>query len=563
MLKAVSVSKQYDAEPLFTGVDLIVNAGDRVGLVGPNGVGKSTLLRVLTGAEPPSTGHVAVAPGTRIGYFAPQPPDPTVTVGQFLAAGLGELGRLDRRLRALERRLARGDTAALDAYGEAQDRFAALDGWRAQTRLAEARQRLDVADLPDDAPLHRVSGGEQARLTLARVLLDTPDLLILDEPTNHLDADGIAWLGGWLAAFDGGVLVASHDRAFLDRTVTRIVELDGIHDTPQTYTGGYTAYRAEKTRRWQRLLLDYEAQEKAHQRLLADIARTKEHARGVELTVRRGLGADQARRYAKKVARKATARQRRLRRQMDSLRWLAQPQTRPTLTLTLPDPAGDDGREVLAARGLTAHAGDRSLFAGVDLRLHAGDRVLLTGDNGTGKTTLLRILAGLRDPDAGRVDRGAPVALLPQTHDALRTDVAVLTWFRSQVPVYVDEAERLLDAHLFGPEQWDQPLRLLSAGELRRLVLAAMVNGPARVLLLDEPTNFLDFDSLDVVQEALRAYRGTVVLVTHDVWFADAVGYDRRWRVGGGGVGEQPADGGGRPGRETPRARLTADTHGG
>jgi ATPase subunit of ABC transporter with duplicated ATPase domains len=539
VLKVVSVSKQYDAEPLFTGVDLVVNAGDRVGLVGPNGVGKSTLLRVLTGAEAPSTGHVHRAPGTTIGYFAQQVPDPTVTVADFLAAGLGELGSLERELRALERRLAAGDTDALPAYGEAQERWAALDGWRAQARLAEVRQRLDVAHLDDAAPLHRVSGGEQARLTLARVLLDTPDLLILDEPTNHLDADGIAWLGGWLAAFDGGVLVVSHDRAFLDRTVTRIVELDGIHDEPQTYTGGYTAYRAEKTRRWQRLLLDYEAQRKDHRRWLADIDRTRQQARGVEESVRTGLGSDRVRRYARKVAKKAKARERRLRRQMDSIRWLAEPRTRPVLTLAFPQPAGDDA-PALRAAGLAARAGGRMLFRDLDLAVAAGQRVLLTGDNGAGKTTLLRLLAGQREPDAGAVTAAGPVALLPQTHDALRTDVTVLGWFRSQVPVYVDEAERLLDAHLFGPDQWDTPLRVLSAGELRRLLLAVMVNSRARVLLLDEPTNYLDFDSLDVVEAALREFSGTVVLVTHDVWFADAVGVDRRWHLADGRLRDEP-----------------------
>ncbi|MEU4381776.1 ABC-F family ATP-binding cassette domain-containing protein [Micromonospora echinofusca] len=540
MLKVVSVSKHYDTEPLFTDVELVLNAGDRVGLVGPNGVGKSTLLRVLIGEEPPSGGHVALAPGLRVGYFAQQVPDPDATVGQFLVAGLGELHPLAARLRELERRMADGDDTVLAAYGDAQERWATLDGWRAQARLTEVRQRLDIDHLHDDTPLRRISGGEQARLTLARVLLHAPDLLVLDEPTNHLDADGIGWLGDWLAAFPGAVLLVSHDRALLDRTVTRIVELDGIHETPQTYTGGYTDYRAEKTRRWQRLLLDYEAQQKDHRRWLADIDRTKQQARGVEESVRSGLGADQQRRYAKKVAKKAKARERRLRRQMDSIRWLAEPRTRPPLTLAFPQES-TGGREVLRSRGLTLRVADRVLLDRVDVSVRAGERILLTGANGTGKTSLLRVLAGEDHPAGGEVVAAGPVAVLPQTHDALRTDVSVRDFFRSRVPVYVDDAERLLDAHLFGPEQWDAPLRVLSAGELRRLLLAVLVNSPAEVLLLDEPTNYLDFDALDVVEEALRQYRGTLVMVSHDAWFAEAVGVDRRWRLTDRRLVEQPA----------------------
>ncbi|BCJ69089.1 ABC-F family ATP-binding cassette domain-containing protein [Polymorphospora rubra] len=496
MLKVISVGKTYDGEPLFAGVELALGAGDRIGLVGPNGVGKSTLLRILTGAEPPSTGHVAVAPGTRIGYFAQQVTDPDATVGDFLHAGLGELHDVDREMRALERRLEAGDDV-LAAYGEVQERWTALAGWKTASRLAEVRDHLDIAHLADDTPLRRVSGGEQARLTLARLLLDTPDTLILDEPTNHLDADGIAWLGRWLAGFAGGLLVVSHDRAFLDAAVHRIVELDGIHDEPQFYTGGHTEYRAEKVRRWQKLLTDHEAQEKDRRRWEADIARTRSHALGVETTVRSGPGADQQRRYAKKVAKKAKARERRLRRQMASIRWIAQPQTRPRLALAFRGEATAD-EVVLRVAGLTVERGGRTLLDRVDLDVRGGDRILVTGRNGAGKTTLLRALA-----DAGP----AAVAVLPQTHDDLRVDVSVLDFFRSHVPVYVDDAERLLDGYLFGPDQWSVPLRTLSAGELRRLLLAVMVNSPARVLLLDEPTNYLDLDSLDVVEQALQAFR--------------------------------------------------------
>ncbi|GII21842.1 ABC-F family ATP-binding cassette domain-containing protein [Planosporangium mesophilum] len=539
LVTVTALSKRFHADPIFADVDLVVGAGHRIGLVGPNGVGKSTLLRVLAGQESPTSGHVRPGPATRLGYVAQKVPDPHVTVGAFLSEGLGPVFAAEQRMRQLAAAMADSPSAP-DEYAAAQERWMALRGWTAHSRLAEVRQRLDVAHLPDDARLIEVSGGEQARLMLGRVLLAEPDLLLLDEPTSHLDADGAAWLADYLVAFRGGVLVVSHDRAFLDRSVNRIIELDGIDVRPQLYEGGYTAYRAEKARRWQRRLLDYEAQEKARRRWEADIERTKEQARQVEASTRN----DKIRRYAKKVAKKAKARERRLYRQLRSARWLAEPRTRPVLTLAF---SGDPAP--LTVRGLTVRRGRRTILDDVDLDVRAGERILIAGPNGAGKTSLLRELAGL----TGAV-------LLPQTHDDIRTGISVLDFFRSRVPVYIDDAEELLDAYLFDEEMWSAPLRTLSAGELRRLLLAVMVNSRSPVLLLDEPTNYLDFDSLDVVEEALRAYRGTLLAVTHDTYFARSVGFNRRWEVGGGRVvtsAATPAWGNGRPGNSGSTGSVT------
>jgi ATP-binding cassette subfamily F protein 3 len=538
LLKAVSISRAHDGDLLFSDFDLVLGAGDRIGVVGPNGAGKTTLLRVLAGELAPTSGSVIRGPLSRVGYVPQQVNDPAGTVGDFLTAGLGELASVTARLRELAAALADG-ADVLDEYGAVQERWTALEGWNADARLDEIRDRLDIAHLPSGLALSQVSGGEQARLLLARALLDAPDILLLDEPTNHLDAEGADWLQSWLAGFPGGILAVSHDRAFLDATVTHIIELDGIHEQPQDYPGGgYTAYRAEKTRRWQRLLLDYEAQEKDRARWEADIERTKAQALHVETTVRSGAEAPHLRRIAKKVAKKAKARERRLQRQMASIKWITEPRTRAPLTLAFPGDELAFGETVLTASGVSVELGGRKLLDGVDLSVARGDRILITGRNGAGKTTLLRALAGQVVPDRGEVAAAVPLAVLPQTSDGLRTPVTVLDYFRSQVPVYVDDAERLLAGHLFGPEQWGAALRSLSAGELRRLLLAVLVNSPARVLLLDEPTNFLDFDALDVVEEALRSYRGTLLTVTHDRYFAAAVGHTRRWHVADGRVAE-------------------------
>jgi ATPase subunit of ABC transporter with duplicated ATPase domains len=581
-LKAQSLTHHYGGETLFRGVDLVLNPGDRVGLVGPNGVGKTTLLAILAGQLKPVAGQVTRAPGTRIGWSAELLTDTSATVGSYLAAGLGEVGLLTARMRALESAMAGADQALLAEYAAVQERWTALRGWTMSSRLDAVRDHLDLGHLADAIGLDQVSGGEQARLTLARLLLADPDVLVLDEPTNHLDADGAAWLGGYLARFGGAVLAVSHDRGFLDRAVTRIAELDGIHLELQCYQGGYTEYRAEKACRWQRLLRSYEAQEKYRRRLEADIDAVK----GYALATEESTTNDRLRRYAKKVAKKAKTRERRLERQMQAVRWIAEPQARPPLVLAFPgsgtehgsqtvtqplpgetrrrpwpseneagpgeNRSGPDGTRagpgqngpgpaagtVLAARGLTVTLGDRRLLDGVVLRLCAGDRVLVSGPNGAGKTTLVRALAGRLEPDSGQVDAVHQPGVLAQDNGGLPAAVSVLDYFRSAVAVYADDAERLLDGYLFGPDQWKVSLRTLSAGELRRLQLAVLVNCGSPVLLLDEPTNYLDFDALDVVEEALRAYRGTLVMVTHDAYFADRVGCTRHWQVSAGGVSE-------------------------
>src|SRR3954466_11240608 len=267
MLKGTDLTFSHDGAPLFDGVSLTLDDGARAALVGVNGVGKTTLIKLLAGVEHPERGAVALGAGDRIGYLPQDVLDPHSTIDDLLRRALGEVWEVRLRLDALER-----DLTDLDAYGEAQARFEALGGWALEARLDEARRRLGIEHLDRSSPLGRVSGGEAARCGLASVLLSEPTVLIMDEPTNHLDAEGRAWLTEWLASFTGTLLTVSHDRAFLDATVDRVLELsaEGI----DVYEGGYTAYRQERDRRRERLGQHVEAQEKRRRRLAADIATT-------------------------------------------------------------------------------------------------------------------------------------------------------------------------------------------------------------------------------------------------------------------------------------------------
>ncbi len=523
MLKANDLTKSHDGAPLFDGLSLTLDDGARAALVGVNGVGKTTLLRLLAGVDRPDRGAVALGPHDRVGYLPQDVLEPDRTIDDLLRHALGEVWEVRLELDALE-----ADLHDLDAYGRTQERFEALGGWALEARLDEARRRLDIEHLDRGTRLGNLSGGEAARCLLAAVLLGEPTVLLLDEPTNHLDADGREWLGEWLAEYPGTLLTISHDRDFLDATVQRIYELsaEGI----EVYEGGYMDYREERERRRARLALAIEAQDKYKRRLEADIAMTSRQAQYTERTVPRAI-APKFKRYAKKVAKKSKAREHRLRREMDSQDWLRAPRDPAAFKVQLE--TQDGGRRLIAAlRGVSV----TGVVDDVDLTLHGGDRVALVGPNGAGKSTLLHVLCGRLVPDAGEVDVRATTRLLPQVPQ--RLEGGLLEWFRAQTSLPEDEARTLLAHYRLGSEAIARPMARLSPGERARVHVAAIVGGGAELILLDEPTNHLDFDTLEVIEAALRAYRGTLVIATHDRALIEAVGCDRVVEVRDGRVTE-------------------------
>ncbi len=534
MLKASDLRASHGDVTIFDSLSLTLSGTRRSGFVGPNGAGKTTLLRLLAGVTAPERGTVTLSPGDRVGYLPQEPPGPDLTIDRLLGAALGEVWRLRGELERLESRL--GEPEMLARYGEAQERFGALGGWALQAQLDGACAALGIAHIPLDAPLGDLSGGEAARALLAGVLLARPTVLLLDEPTNHLDLDGLQWLEEFLAGFDGAVLVVSHDRRFLDDTVSQILELDG--GTLTAYNGGYTAYRAQKVHAAARLELAYEAQQKRHRRLEADIAATRGFAVRTETTVSRAE-APKMKRYAKKVAKKAQSRERRLRRDLESDEHIEKPRHVGALKVGLH--SGGGGRLVAALRDVTAGWDGEPLLHGVDLPIHGRDRIAITGPNGAGKSTLLALLGGELEPLSGTVERPVKAAVLPQGADALPADVAAVAFVRSHADVGEGEARRLLGHFGLEGAAALRPLGRLSPGERARTAIAAMVAARAELLLLDEPTNHLDFPSLDVLEAALREYPGAIVAVSHDRAFLDAIGTERRLRVWDGEVTETSA----------------------
>jgi len=525
MLRLSNICKRYGDVTVLENVSLIVNPGDQLGLIGPNGCGKTTLLRIIAGQEPPDRGSVQLdPPGLRLGYLEQgQRHAEEDTLADFLRAGEKALDAAAGRVAQLAQALAAADDAGqpplVEAYGEALAELEALAATQTPRHEAEAiLAGLGLGDLPLDTPVANLSGGQKTRMGLARLLQHRPQLLLLDEPTNHLDIEALEWLEAWLGDYDGAALIVSHDRTFLDHTVTGILDLDPKTHTVVEYTGNYSDYveswERDREKQWDR----WRDQQAEIRRIRMDVARTRNQALSVERTTTPGQPT--IRRYAKKVAKKARSREKKLERYLESEERLEKPKRTWQMKLEFED-TPESGQDVLILQGMAAGYEGVPLVRGIDRIIRAGERIALVGPNGTGKTTLLRVIVGELTPLAGQARLGANVKLGYHAQEQETLDPASTPYQTIVEATAMSEtdARSFLHYFLFAGDEVFVPVDKLSYGERARLVLARLVATGCNFLVLDEPINHLDIPSRTKFEQAMRAFEGTVLAVVHDRYF--------------------------------------------
>jgi ATP-binding cassette subfamily F protein 3 len=511
ILIASNLRKELSGDPLFDGVSFKVERRDRVALSGPNGAGKTTLLRALVGETSLQGGELAFQKGTRVALHDQRPPlERRLTLREYVLSGATDLLALEEELRRLEQAMAEGDHAetTIRRYGEAQARLEHAGGYDWRERATAVLRGLGFRDEHLDRQLETFSGGELTRASLARALGGDPDLLLLDEPTNHLDVESLEWLERELQSLDAGILIVAHDRWFLEAVTSAVLELEAGRST--YFAGPWHEWRIEKASRLQsatktaaRIGADIERLERFVARFRAS---TEKMARKAQVKMR------QIERYKKERANATneidllTRKGRRL-----GFEFLKPPRS---------------GRTVVEAEELSVRIGQRTLLDGVSFAIERGEHVALVGPNGSGKTTLLETILERREPQGGsvRLGHGVEVAYFSQQEVELDTRGTVLQCVQRATGLQRPDAQALLGRFLFsGWAEHEKPVVALSGGERRRLALALVVASGANFLVVDEPTNHLDLESREALEEALEAFPGTVLLVSHDRALLDAV----------------------------------------
>jgi ATP-binding cassette subfamily F protein uup len=496
-----SVSVAFGHLPLLDRVAFQVDPGERVAVIGRNGTGKSTLLKIIAGAIPPDAGTVWRQPGTVVSRLEQDVPLATTKpVFDVVADGLGALSELVTAYHHAAHDVAHDATpAALERLGRLQHELDERDGWRLEERVEMVLDRLG---LPRDVPVDTLSGGWRRRVLLARALVAQPDVLVLDEPTNHLDIDAIAWLEAWLLEYPGALVFVTHDRVFLERIATRIVELDRGRLT--SWPGDYPTF-VRKKEEW---LENERLQQAKFDKKLAE----------EEVWLRQGIKARRTRNEGRVKALEAMRQERAERRErLGSVRLSA-------------ERAEATGKLVFEAEGVSKAYGGAPIVRDLSLRVQRGDRIGLVGPNGAGKTTLLRLLLGDTTPDSGEVRHGSnvQVAYYDQQREQLDPEQTVFdTVGGGNDTVTVNGGSKHVHGYLrdflFSPERARSPVKALSGGERNRLLLARLFTKPANVLVLDEPTNDLDLETLELLEAELVAWTGTLLIVSHDRRFLDNV----------------------------------------
>ena len=492
-----------DAKLAFGHVDLLANtafsleSGERVGLIGRNGTGKSSLLKILAGIEKMDDGLLQYQQGLRIAYV-PQEPifEAEETVFEAVSKGVAEAKALREEYEALS--VGEWDDAAHHRLDEVQSKLEALSGWNWEQRVHETLDRLH---LDADVKISNLSGGTKKRVALARALVEVPDVLLLDEPTNHLDLDSIAWLEELLKEYQGSVILITHDRAFLDNVCTQIVELDrGIL---RSYPGNFTQYEVLKEQ-------ELNAESLANAR--ADKLLAQE-----EVWIRKGVEARRTRSVAR-IAR------------LEKLRASRAERRDAMGQVKLAVSAGERSGKIVAELQNVSKSYDRPIVKDFTATILRGDKVGLLGPNGAGKTTLLKLILGTIAPDSGSATMGTriEVAYFDQMREGLNLNASLEDYISPgsewiEINGNKKHVKSYLSDFLFAPERTNSPVSTLSGGERNRLLLARLFARPANVLVLDEPTNDLDIDTLDLLEQLLQDYKGTVFLVSHDRYFLDNV----------------------------------------
>ncbi|MDI4666805.1 ATP-binding cassette domain-containing protein [Xanthobacter autotrophicus] len=505
MIRLDNIGKQNGKQIVFIEASAALLKGEKIGLVGPNGAGKTTLFRMITGEEPPDEGQVSVDRGITIGYFSQ---DVGEMAGRSALAevmdGAGPVSVVAAELKELETAMAdpeRADEmdAIIERYGEVQGRFEELGGYALEGRAAEVLAGLGFSQEMMDGDVGKLSGGWKMRVALARILLMRPDVMLLDEPSNHLDIESLIWLEAFLKGFDGALMMTSHDRAFMNRIVTKIVEIDAGALT--TYSGDYEFYAQQRALNEKQQQAQFERQQAMLAKEIQFIERFKaraSHAAQVQSRVKK----------------------------LDKIDRVEPPRRRESVSFEF-QPAPRSGEDVASLKGVHKSYGSRTIYEGLDFHVRRRERWCVMGVNGAGKSTLLKLVTGATEPDAGTVAVGGSVKMAYFAQHAMEVLEGERTVFETLEDSFPQAGQGALRALAgcfgFSGDDAEKRCRVLSGGEKARLAMARMLYDPPNFLVLDEPTNHLDIATKEMLIAALADYEGTMLFVSHDRHFLAAL----------------------------------------
>ena len=487
---------------ILDGLTFQVDSGERVGLLGPNGCGKTTLLRILAGEVSCDEGEVVIAPGKRLGLISQIPVYPAgYTVENVLDTAFAPLREMEREMEELAQRMgADSDSALLSRYDKLSAAFQAGGGYDTDTNKNKVCNGLSISREMREQLFDHLSGGEKTRVNLGRLILEDTDILLLDEPTNHLDLRATEWLEEYLEKFKGTVLAVSHDRYFLDKVVDRVIEIQ--NGKAEFYSGNYSFYAVEKERRYEEKLKQYE----------------KEQAKIEQLE----KAAEQMRVWAYSGMDKTFKRVKSMEKRIERMRVTDRPRKERRMEARFGE-REFRGDEVLSIKGLKKSFGDRTLFSDVNLEVEGGERIALLGDNGTGKSTLIKLIMGEEGADEGRIRLGPTVKIgyLPQIIHFSHPERNLVDTMIYDLDCTAQTARNRLASFKFRGEDVFKPVSALSGGEQSRLRLCMLMDAQINLLILDEPTNHLDIQSREWIEEAVEEYEGNLLFVSHDRYFID------------------------------------------